>query len=388
MTTTVSETDETAAAQAAPETAVAGGEPDDLVAAAAGVGTLAAAHAAASEDALSLAGPVVAGLREAGFARHFVAPRWGGRDGSFAAFVEGVFAVSEGDASAGWCAALLAASSRFAAHLPEDGHLALWGGDPDAAVVTGLVPSGTAVPEGEGHRLSGRWSYISGVDFADWALLCASVRGEGDPRLRFFAVPAGAYQTSATWDCAGMRGTGSHTVAVDDVLVPEHLSFARGDMETGVNAWSPQPSHNVPYQASGALTLVAPAVGAARGALRAAGEALSGKRLTESQQVELARASGRIEAASLLVRQIAGVVDGRDFAAWLLARNQRDAAFAAEQAAEGVAALVRVAGTSGLSEAGGLQRFWRDVTAATTHVALRWDITRAAANYSAVLTAA
>ncbi|GAB2862478.1 actinorhodin polyketide dimerase ActVA [Actinocorallia aurea] len=363
-------------------------DPSGLPAAARLLRPLAAAHAAETEAALRVAAPVVRGLREAGFARHFVAPRWGGADGTFGEFVRGVFAVSEGCASAGWCAALLGASSRFAAHLPEEGHEELWGSGPDTAIVTGLVPSGTAEPVEGGYLLSGDWAYLSGVDFADWALLCASVPGDPAPELRFFAVPAGSYRTVRTWDCAGMRGTGSHTVELREVHVPRHRTFARSDFERGANAWSAQPSHNVPYQAAGALMLAAPAVGAALGALRATGETLRGKRLTEPAQVDLGRAAGRIDAARLLVEQIAGVVDARDFAPGLLARNQRDAASAAELAAEGVAVLVRVAGTSGLSEAGDLQRFWRDVTAATTHVALRWDITRAAVNYAASLVAA
>ncbi|MFD0513436.1 hypothetical protein ACFQ0Q_30105 [Streptomyces aureus] len=46
--------------------------------------------------------------------------------------------------------------------------------------------------------------------------------------------------------------------------------------------------------------------------------------------------------------------------------------------------LVGAAGTGGLGEGHALQRFWRDITSATSHVALQYD-TAARKNYSAVL---
>ncbi|GAA2194127.1 acyl-CoA dehydrogenase family protein [Streptomyces bangladeshensis] len=356
----------------------------ELPAAADRLAGLAAEHAAAADTAGRLSPEVVTALRASGFARHFVAARWGGTEGTVADLVQGVLRVSASCAATGWCVALLAASSRYAAHLPEQGHEKLWGSGADALIATGLVPTGTAGRTENGYRLSGRWHYVSGIDFADWVLLCANVPEE-DARPRFFALPRGTFGVVQSWDCVGMRATGSHTVVVDDVFVPAHLSFARSEMESGTNSWSRLPVHNIPFQAIGATTFAVPAVGAAEGALAAAVRVLKGKRITEAVQIDLVRASARIDSARHLVEQNASVIDDRAFQPNLLARNQRNASFAGEQAAEAVAALVRVAGTAGLSDSGDLQRFWRDVTTATSHVALRYDITRAAANYSTAL---
>ncbi|MCU1470907.1 MAG: hsaA 1 [Glaciihabitans sp.] len=362
-----------------------------LPAAADRLGALAAEHAAAADAARRLPPEIIEGLRDAGVARHFVSTRWGGTDGTFTDFLDGVIKISAGCASTGWCASLLGASARFAAHLPEMGHEQLWASSADTFIATGLVAAGTAERVSGGYRLSGRWSYISGVEFAEWALLCGSVGESETPsgvavtHQRFFAVHKNAYQIVESWDCAGMRATGSHNVVVTDAFVPEHMSFDRQDMVNGINTWSSQPTHNVPYQASGAFMMAAPIVGAAQGAVRAAAHALRGKRMTDAAQTEFARATARVDAAQYLVEQAAEVIDNRSFTAADMARNQRNASFAAEQATEGVAGLVRAAGTSGLSESSPLQRAWRDVTAAATHVALRYDITRAAANYSEAL---
>ncbi|SFL52212.1 hypothetical protein [Streptomyces pini] len=346
---------------------------------------LAARDAAVADTSRALTPEVVAALRESGFARHFVSSRWGGSEGSFAELTRAVMTVGEGCAATAWCASLSAYSARFASHLPEEGHRALWGATPDTVIATALMPAGRATPTEGGWRLGGRWSYVSGVDFADWALVCAAVAGgEGPPRMRFFALPAGDYTVVESWDSVGMRATGSHTVVVEDAFVPAHLSFDRTDMLTGRNAGSHLPSHNVPFQAVGGLTFIAPVVGAAAGALEACAATVTGRRRNPSNEIKVVRASGRIDAARHLVEQNAEVIDERAFTPALMARNERNATFAAEIVNEAVTLLIRAAGTGGLDEGRPLQRFWRDITSATSHVALQYD-TAARKNYSAVL---
>ncbi|WP_156724655.1 acyl-CoA dehydrogenase family protein [Streptomyces apocyni] len=356
-----------------------------LAAAAEKVRILAAQHAAAADSDRKLAREVTEAIQEAGFARHFVASRWGGAEGSFGELTRAVITVGQGCAATAWCASLAAYSARFACHLPDEGHRAIWGESPDTVVATGLMPAGQARAVDGGWQLSGQWSYVSGIDFADWVLLCAALAGtEGPPRLRFFALPLDSVTVRQTWDSVGMRATGSHTVEVGDVLVPEHLSFDRTDMLRGHHATSQVPSHRVPFQAVGGLTFIAPVVGAAYGALEACGETVTGRRRVPSNEIKLVRASGRIDAARHLVEQNAEVIDGRQFTPELMARNERNATYAAEILQEAVNLLIKGAGTGGLGESHPLQRFWRDVTSATSHVALQYD-TAARKNYSAVL---
>lgn len=337
------------------------------------VSALAAEHAQEADRTRKLAPEVVAAVREAGFARHFVAKTYGGSEGSFAEFTQAVIAVGEGCASTAWCASLAALSARYATHLPRLGHDELWGSSPDTFIVTAQPPMGKATPAQGGHRLSGRWSYVSGVDFADWALVCGMVATGGEPEARFFALPRKDFTVVEGWDNAGMRATASHTVIVDDVFVPEHLSYLRADFVSGKNSTSDVPSHNVPFQAVGGLTFAAPAVGAAYGAFNAATNALRGKKVNVSQGVDLCKSSAQIDAARFLVEQNAQVLDERTFTPRLMARCERNATFTADSLVEAVGALVRAAGTSGLSESSPLQRFWRDVVSASSHVALRYE---------------
>ncbi|MEV5568145.1 acyl-CoA dehydrogenase family protein [Streptomyces sp. NPDC052196] len=348
---------------------------------------LAAEHAPEADQRRRLSPEVVGALGEAGFARHFVAAQWGGTQGSFDELTRAVTAVGEGCAAAAWCASLSAYSARFAAHLPKEGHHALWGSGPDTIIATALMPAGRAVPADGGWRLSGRWSYVSGIEFASWALVCAAVpgpAGDNPPELRFFALARGTYAIDETWDSVGMRASGSHTVVVGDAFVPRHLSFARADMLTGRNATSSLACHQVPFQAVGGLTFIAPVAGAAAGALRACASTVTGRKRTVTAETKLVRASGRIDAARHLVLQNAQVLDQRQFTSALMARNERNATFSAELLQEALDLLIHAAGTGGLGEGHALQRLWRDVTSATSHVALQYD-TAARKNYSTVL---
>src|SRR3712207_7645043 len=76
----------------------------------------------------------------------------------------------------------------FRSHLPRLGHDELWGGSPDTFIVTAQPPMGKATVTQGGHRLSGRWSYVSGVDFADWALVCRSEEHTSELQSRQYLV--------------------------------------------------------------------------------------------------------------------------------------------------------------------------------------------------------
>ena len=77
-------------------------------------------------------------------------------------------------------------------------------------------PSGRAVMQQGGFRVSGRWSLVSGCELADWILLmCVITTDEGDqrmlavgvPEMRMAYVPKGSYKILDTWHAGGLRGT-------------------------------------------------------------------------------------------------------------------------------------------------------------------------------------
>lgn len=102
---------------------------------------------------------------------------------------------------------------------------------PDPLIGNSTMP-GAAVPDGDGYRLSGEWTIVSGVHAAEWLLLNSLVMRngqpsmvDGQPELIFCCVPRPQYEVRDTWRVTGMRGTDSNTVVVDDVKVADDLTF-------------------------------------------------------------------------------------------------------------------------------------------------------------------
>ncbi|MFD0570899.1 hypothetical protein ACFQ0T_18975 [Kitasatospora gansuensis] len=226
-----------------------------------GVAALARRSGPAVEDARRLTPELAGALSEAGFARHFVPRRWGGTAGTFRALVAGTATVAEGCAATAWCGALYAAHGRLAAYLPEAGQRELWGASPDVRIAAAVVPpSGTAVRVGEGWRLSGEWTYASGVDHAHWVLLASRVAGA---EIRIFALPRAQFEIRDTWRTLGLRGTGSNTVVVRDAFVPDRLTLTQSDL--GTVRSDVARCHRVPFPLVAQLQFAAPILGAAQG---------------------------------------------------------------------------------------------------------------------------
>lgn len=87
-----------------------------------------------------------------------------------------------------------------------------------------LESSGTATRVDGGYRVSARKMPASGCPAGD--VLVTSVRWDDapdGPQVIHCSIPFanGGISIEETWDTLGMRGTGSHTVVVDDVFVPD-----------------------------------------------------------------------------------------------------------------------------------------------------------------------
>ncbi|MEU4349631.1 acyl-CoA dehydrogenase family protein [Streptomyces sp. NPDC023838] len=357
-----------------------------LPAAAGAARPVVAGHARSADRERVLAPEAVQAITAAGFARHFVPRRFGGAAGTFTDFVGAVTEVAAGCTSAGWCAALFASHARMAAYLPARGQQEIWREGPDARVSAGFVPTTTATAAPGGWLLDGSWNFISGVDFADWILLSAWELDPAEKRLRFFAVPRAACEVQDTWFTVGLRGTGSKTVVLSEVFVPEHRSFSQAVLLAGTAPETePARCHAVPFRLVNGLTMVTPAVGAAQGALDAwsrwiarKSEVLMGRTVPSAEkasvQAALARSSAAVETAALLIGRIAATADAAgEVTPDAVPRSHRDYAIVAESLQDAVDRLQRESGARGQAEGSPVERAWRDVHAAGSHAALQFD---------------
>lgn len=347
------------------------------------VAALAGEHAAAAEAARLLDPDVVQAIRAAGFARHFVPTEHGGDAGGFAELTRALIPIGAECPATAWCASLAGSLARMAAYLPEEGRKEIWRDGPDTLIVGAVSPKGKAHPEDGGWRVSGSWAYISAVDHSDWALVHCLVPTDGRPERRLFAIPRSAYRIEHTWSDIGMQATGSNTLIVEDVFVPEAMSFSGADLLAGQAPAPAASCHLVPLPAVNGLYFSLPILGAAHGALRnwsmyaaarirtaTAGAPGPGPGFYEET---LSRCSAEIDTAELILERVARTADkGAEITALETARNQRDTAYVADLLVGAVDRLFRASGTGGHSTDSPLQRLWRDVHSAAGHVVLQF----------------
>ncbi|MFC4599811.1 acyl-CoA dehydrogenase [Cohnella hongkongensis] len=131
------------------------------------------------------------------------------------------------DGSFGWLVTIGSGGGFFSAALPPAQARELFG--PANAVVAGSGhPNGVARPVEGGYRVSGQWQYCSGSTFASlYTANCRIDRGAGaEPDIRSFAFLPEQVRLVRDWRSFGLKGTDSHSMAVDDAFVPEERTFS------------------------------------------------------------------------------------------------------------------------------------------------------------------
>jgi alkylation response protein AidB-like acyl-CoA dehydrogenase len=94
----------------------------------------------------------------------------------------------------------------------------------------GMWPSGTAVREDGGYRISGRKVFCSQAPVADVLATMAVYDDPQDgPVVLAIGIPTATegFEIVETWDTLGMRGTSSHDVQLDNVFVADAQVAAR-----------------------------------------------------------------------------------------------------------------------------------------------------------------
>ena len=193
-----------------------------------------AEHAADSEGLARLNAASIEALRQTRLLRFICPKERGGDEADPVTHLEIIEALAKIDGSAGWSVGILAATSMIVAAFlpPASGKKIFAGGVPPMAGM--LAPRGRAEPVDGGYRVGGRWSFASGIHHADWVLASPVVPGEALPAaVRIVVLPRDQVVVHDNWQVAGLKASGSCDYSIDDVFVPEQMTFRFTDMLSG-----------------------------------------------------------------------------------------------------------------------------------------------------------
>ena len=346
-------------------------------------------YAAANEDGVTLAAPVVAALHDQELFRLLVPAAFGGGEATVHTAFEIFEEVSRADGATGW--SLMAGAIYLAVaagYLPDAGARAVLA-DPRAVAAGQVAPLGVAHRKrggaGGGWTVEGRFGFASGGLHASW--FYGGFRehtADGDPVLLANGLPsivvglfpAGAVDLLGNWDVIGLVGTGS----VDYRVPPQTL-----DPAFSFPLFEPELRRGHPRLRMGlaGLTCIghaAFAVGVARRALdELVALAASKRRIGRATliddpvfQYRYAQAEAQLAAARALATsalddlEAAAVAGAVTTEARTMARLA--ATYAAETALEVAGAAFRFSGSLGLRNGSAIGRCYRDLSAGEQHV--------------------
>lgn len=292
--------------------------------------------------------------------------------------------LASADASVAWIVMIGGCAWVDLASLPRSTFDDLFPRGADVIVAGAFNPTGSIKADDGGYRVSGRWSFASGCEHADVLYgNCFAGIVDGAPQMRAAVFSPSQVVIEDTWTVSGLRGTGSHHIHVDDVLVPADHTFTPLVDEPCLD----EPTVRIPVPALIALVVASVAIGAARGAVDdiiAIAEhkvpLLAGAPLATNPafQMDLATADTELLAARALLYETAELAwstatDGAPFTLEQRARVRAAAVWASERAAAVIDTAYRAGGGSSIYADCPLQRRLRDIHALTQHFIVRHD---------------
>jgi len=187
-----------------------------------------------SESDATLSPTVVEALHESGLFGLMVPKELGGAEADLPTVIEVYEEVCRADGSTGWTLLANATTSAFAGAYTGAAAVDVMFDGARAPVAAGqFSPRGTAVRDGDGYTISGRYSFGSGSAHSAWIGGGALELRDGDlvasasgtPVIRAYFVPRDRVNFLGNWDVMGLAGTGSYDYEVPEQHVDDAFTF-------------------------------------------------------------------------------------------------------------------------------------------------------------------
>jgi alkylation response protein AidB-like acyl-CoA dehydrogenase len=344
-------------------------------------------RAPAAERARRISDETMAEFFDAGFHKVMQPTRFGGYGYGHDLSAELVRTVATACGSSGWVTNLATMHNWQVSLFPLEAQEEYWANSHDVFSSTAsFAPRSELEAVSGGYRLSGRWKFASGADFARWFIIMKP----SQQCLDWFLIPREDVTIVDDWFVSGLCATGSKDIVLDDVFVPRHRVVGFQDLIAGRTPGGllhDSPFSHLSFVLPGVWGIPAAIIGMVTGMAEALQQTLVGKRLLFSgekqvdrvaNQIALAEALTNIHAAELMMRH--RLDEMRD---WDKAggppdeiqgmHSQRDAAYVARLMGRTANAISIAGGANSAYLANPIQRFLRDVNVAVTHVSLNWE---------------
>jgi alkylation response protein AidB-like acyl-CoA dehydrogenase len=166
---------------------------------------------------------------DAGLIHLAIPRRVGGSEIDLPTYVQVIEELGKADASTGWVVNQLSIYGTYASRMPTEVAREIWIDTPRGCVANTPAATAKAIVVPGGYRVTGRQGFSTGSRNSAWVAAHCQVlengqvrRENGEPETRYLFVPVAEAELLDTWKVRGMRATGTHHFAVNDVFVPAH----------------------------------------------------------------------------------------------------------------------------------------------------------------------
>ncbi len=320
--------------------------------------------------------------------------RYGGHEGGASMLLEVARTVGFYDPAAAWCVVISNGSVMLANRFGDELLDEVFADGPIKAASIFAQPQGTATPDGDGWRITGKWPFASNSNDSDWALGILFIQddtprsdGSAAPRVGFVLMRRDEFEIQDTWFTIGMRGSGSNTMVTEDLWVPKNRVITFEQLMGDAPERDPHATFGrrlTPHLAM-STTIQSPSLGAAYAALEYT-RGLAGQRgITYThyrKQADsgafvqnLGAASIKIDGARLLLERAAAEVDAAASGTTPMpleqrARHRAGIGHAGHELVDAVNDLCWLHGTAAFAESSLLGRMWRDINTGTRHASI------------------
>ncbi|MFX1671028.1 acyl-CoA dehydrogenase [Paraburkholderia sp. A2WS-5] len=316
--------------------------------------------------------------------------RYGGYEGGASMLLEAAKAVSYYDPAAAWCVVISNGSVMLANRFDDEMLDEVFANGPIKAASIFAQPQGTATPDGDGWRITGKWPFASNSNYSDWALGILFIKENEkaeSQQVGFVLMRREEFEIQDTWFTIGMRGSGSNTMVAENLWVPKNRVITFEQLMGNVPEQDPHATfgRRLTPHLTMSTTIQSSSLGAAYAALDYTTN-LSGKRgITYThyrKQVDsgafvqnLGAASIKIDAARLLLERAAAEIDTAASGSVPMplerrARHRAGIGHAGHELVDAVNDLCWLHGTAAFAENSLLGRMWRDINTGTRHASI------------------
>lgn len=329
-------------------------------------------------------------LHEQGLLKYYQPKRYGGYELDWGTHFKIGRAVAKGCPSTAWIVSVVGGHTCYVGRFPKEAQDEVWADGLDVLISTGSVQkSGTVKKVPGGFKLSGAWGFASGVDHAQWGMVAG--RMEGEKEVSQYLFPRKDFTIDDVWHVAGMKGTGTKDIVLDDTFVPDYrvlkMSQFTGAMPPGAEA-NQHYIYQTEFRPFSGSSLLGPILGTAEGAFadytamtRERIGAVFGDKVADNPAVQMrvSESAAELAAAAALAEKMYATLNGRGkklepFTEEERASLMRDRAFIMKLCRQSCERLVTMMGAQGLFNSNPVQRAFRDLHAMATQFGVNWDL--------------